>query len=266
MIRARDLTVTRRGRPLLEQVSLTLDPGTVTVVAGPNGAGKSTLLRLLSGDWTPDTGTIEINGRSILAWSLEEMARWRAVLPQHSALEFPFSVSEVVMLGRTPHSRGWDGPQDRDLVAQALARVEMDMLSDRQYPTLSGGERQRVHLARALAQIARIPPRPSPILLLDEPTAALDLAHRFQVMQIARQEANRGAVVMVILHDLNLAFGADQVILLDAGRLVAAGSPAEVFRVDILQAVFQARPLIWRSAEASHPVIAWEPLFPVPDA
>jgi iron complex transport system ATP-binding protein len=161
------------------------------------------------------------------------------VLPQDSTLSFPFIVSEVVLMGRTPHLRGAEGPRDYEIAAWALRAVEADHLRDRLYPTLSGGERQRVHLARILAQIWEAPADGSRYLLLDEPTTNLDLAHQQSVLRVVRRFASEGTGSLVILHDLNLAAQyADLIIMLKAGRVMASGSPVEVLTQAKIQQTF----------------------------
>lgn len=251
------ITVRRGGRALLDAASITLTPGRVTAVVGPNGAGKSTLLRVLSGELAPDAGSVSVQGRPLAAWPAAELARVRAVLPQESDLRFPFRVTEVVRLGRIPHPGGGDTLADHAIAAAALARVDLTPLADRLYPSLSGGEKQRVHLARALAQLQPAPPpppssfiphpsslRPPPssprVLLLDEPTAALDLAHQHSVLALARELAlGEGVAVLAILHDLNLVLAyADDLVVLSGGRVVASGPVEATLTPELVREVF----------------------------
>ncbi len=231
------VTVRRGGRPLLLEVSLEAAPGQVTAWVGPNGAGKSTLLKVASGEVAPDRGGVSLGGRALGRWGREEVARSRAVVPQHAALSFPFTVEEVVALGRLP----WRTPAavDRAAAQEALRRVGLEGRRGQRYTTLSGGERQRVHLARALAQLAGAS---SPLLLLDEPTASLDPAHALLVLEVARGVAAEGGAVVVILHELSLAAShADAVAVLHRGRCVAQGPPAEVLEPGLLASVFGLR-------------------------
>jgi iron complex transport system ATP-binding protein len=222
---------------LLADVSVSVVPGEVLAVVGPNGAGKSTLRKLLTGDLLPTQGEILMGGRPLGDWTILDRARVRAVLPQDASLSFPFTVNEVVLMGRTPHLRGSESSRDHEIAAAALEAVEAVHLRERLYPTLSGGERQRVHLARVLAQIWEDDgPR---YLLLDEPTANLDLAHQHVTLRVMRRFANEGVGAMVILHDLNLAAQyADRVVMLKAGRVVAEGAPAEVLTSAIVEHAF----------------------------
>src|SRR5262249_44991737 len=162
-----------------------------------------TLLRLLTGEYTPDTGNIRLNGRHLREYAADELARVRGYLPQQSSLEFDFTASEVVMLGRSPHSRSGDGKREQALVEQALALTGAGALADRFYTTLSGGEQQRVHLARVFVQIWQAPANGSRLLLLDEPTSSLDLGHQHSILGAVRRFAREGTAVIMVLHDLN---------------------------------------------------------------
>lgn len=235
-LEALELTVERERRRLLDGVNLTVNPGEVLVVVGANGAGKSTLLRCLAGELTPTRGEVRLNGQSLVQWPLRELARRRAVLPQSSPLNFPFTVLEVALMGRIPHG----GPATRDVPAamEALTLAEVAHLAGRRYTTLSGGERQRVQLARILTQLWE-PAREPRYLLLDEPTASLDLAHQHTTLALARHWSTRGTGVLVILHDLNLAAQyADRVAVLQHGRLLAVDHPRAVLEPVLIEQAF----------------------------
>ena len=238
MIRAESVAF-RIGRiHLLDGIDLAVAPERFTAVIGPNGAGKSTLLRCLCGEIAPASGRVTLDGTPISAWDLVALARRRAVLPQQVTLDFPLTAREVVMLGRGPHRGVADAAADRRAVDAALDAADVTVLADRSYPTLSGGEQQRVQFARALAQIHGTTSAPT-YLLLDEPTASLDLAHQSAVLRIARGLADAGTGVLAILHDLNQAARfADEVVLLRRGRVFAAGPPAQVLTAATVEAVF----------------------------
>lgn len=238
MIRAEALAYRIGRTPLLDGVDLTIAPCRLTAVIGPNGAGKSTLLRCLCGEIAPASGRITLDGTPIAAWDLVALARRRAVLPQQVTLDFPLTAREVVALGRGPHRGVADAAADRRAVDAALDAADVAALADRCYPTLSGGEQQRVQFARALAQIHGTASAPA-YLLLDEPTASLDLAHQSAVLRVARGLADTGTGVLAILHDLNQAARfADEVVLLRRGRVFAAGPPAGVLTAATVEAVF----------------------------
>jgi len=239
MLEARDVVVHAGGAELLRGVSVAVRPGEVVAVIGPNGAGKSTLLRVLSGDVAPRAGTVSMDGVALARLPILEQARRRAVLAQGAELTFGFTALQVALLGRSPHLGTTTARRDRGIARAALRRARVHHLASRSYLTLSGGERQRVMLARALAQIWEAPAHGARYLLLDEPTAALDLAQQHGALEVARAMAETGTGVLVILHDLNLAARhARRVLLIANGRAVAQGTPAEVLREAVLESVF----------------------------
>lgn len=241
MLEAARATFAVNGKRLVDAVDLKLQPGQVTAVVGPNGAGKSTLLRLLAGEVAPTSGTVHIDGRDLRSMGPGELARRRAVVPQATALSFPFTVLEVVLLGATVPGFAPAAPRALAAAANALCTVSLSGFAERPYTELSGGERQRVHIARALCQLATAHRRPgeSAALLLDEPTANLDLAHQSAVLGEARRQAGCGLAVLAILHDLNLAAAyADEIVLMSRGRIRARGKPAEMLHDDLLSEVY----------------------------
>ncbi|MFC8845974.1 MULTISPECIES: heme ABC transporter ATP-binding protein [unclassified Micromonospora] len=232
-IRAAGLRVERAGRPVLDQIDLAIRAGELHALVGPNGAGKSTLLAAVSGDLPAAAGTVEVDGRPLGEWSAVELAMRRAVLTQRHTLSFPFAVVDVVRMGRAPWAGRPEEAHDEAIVAETMRRCDVVRFAGRPFPTLSGGEQARAALARALAQRAGV-------LLLDEPTAALDLHHQELVMRIARDRADAGDAVVVVLHDLALAGAyADRMTLLADGRVRAAGAPATVLTTPLLSEVYQ---------------------------
>lgn len=232
---ATGISVSRGGVRVVTDVDLALSAGEVVAVAGPNGSGKSTIVGAIAGDLPIDAGAVVVDGEPLGSWTPTELAMRRAVLLQQTSVSFPFTVGEVVTMGRAP----WAGTSREDADAAAIARALDDAdvadLVDRPVTELSGGERARVALARVLAQ-------ESSILLLDEPTASLDIRHAELVMRVARARATAGAAVLVVVHDLGLASAhADRVILLDGGRVAANGSPVDVLRPDLLGAAYGTR-------------------------
>ncbi|MGX9889664.1 heme ABC transporter ATP-binding protein [Streptomyces sp. NPDC002276] len=227
---AEDLHVRLGRRTVLHGVSVPVRAGEVLALVGPNGAGKSTLLGALAADLPAAAGVVRIHGRPATEWSAAELALRRAVLPQSATLSFPFTVEEVVRMGRAPHATT---PAEDDLaVAEAMARAEVTDFALRPFSALSGGERARVALARVLAQRA-------PLVLLDEPTAALDLRHQELVLRLCRERAHAGDAVVVVLHDLALAAAyAHRVAILRAGRVAADGPPGDVFTEALLSDVY----------------------------
>lgn len=239
MLEARGVTLARGGRAVLADVSLALSPRELVALCGPNGAGKSSLFALLSGELHPERGTLTLDGRALAEFPAAALAAERAALEQAPSLSAPFTVRELVALGLAAVPRvDLDEPA---LVARAIAAAGVAALADRPADRLSGGERARAHLARVLAQLwAGRAAGGGRWLLLDEPTASLDIAHQLALMEAARAEAAAGAGVLVVLHDLNLAAAfADRVVLLHDGRIEAAGPPAAVFETDRLSRVYQ---------------------------
>jgi iron complex transport system ATP-binding protein len=222
------------GRSLLQAASAQFIAGQVTAVLGPNGAGKSTLMSLLTGQRQPTGGHVYLAGKALASYASADLARVRASVAQETQVAFEFTVREVVELGRYPHRRH-PGQRDVDLVLQAMQATAVEHLQHRALNTLSGGEKARVHLARALAQVWE------PVtgvagdssvrwLLLDEPTAALDLQHQHRMLQLVRAWATaQGVGVVAVLHDLNLALRyADRCVVLQGGQVVGSGATADV--------------------------------------
>ncbi len=252
MVRVDNLRVLRGQDVVLDGISLALQPGEVLGVLGPNGAGKSTLLGALCGELAVQQGQVWLHDRPLADWPGPERARCLAVLPQASTLGFAFRVEEVVGMGRLPHDSGL--ARDGEIIEAALQAADALHLRGRSYLALSGGERQRVHLARVLAQLW--PGEPGTTLLLDEPTSALDPLHQHVTLQAVRAFADRGAAVLVILHDLNLAARyCDRILLLQQGRAVALDTPGKVLRPDVLQTVFGLEVLVQAHPERGHPLI-----------
>ncbi|MCK6629244.1 MAG: heme ABC transporter ATP-binding protein [Anaerolineae bacterium] len=247
-------------KTLLQNISLTVEPGQVVAVVGPNGAGKSTLLKILSGDLRPGMGKVLLQGNPLAAWPLRERARMRAVLPQQSRLQFPFTTLEVALMGRMPHTSGREGQRDYEIARAALAAADVLHLAGRLYPTLSGGEQQRAQLARVLAQIWEAPPQGRRYLLLDEPTTSLDLAHQHDTLHLARDFARQGVGVLTILHDLNLAAQyADRVLMLRSGRQIAWGPPPQVLTPPLIQAAFDIAVTVLPHPQLGCPLVVSTP-------
>jgi len=220
------------GHRILSNIDLAVAPGEVVALVGPNGAGKSTLLAAISGDVPTDTGSIEIAGRALADYRHLELARERAVLTQDNQLSFPFTVSQVVAMGRSPWTRTDRFDEDEVAIAEAMLAMDIEHLADRRFTSLSGGEKARVSLARVLAQR-------TPIVMLDEPTAALDLRHQEDVMRAVRTLASAGTAVLVVVHDLSLAAAyADRVAIIAQGTLIAAGSPEQVLTAAQVSSVY----------------------------
>ncbi|GAA2065763.1 heme ABC transporter ATP-binding protein [Williamsia deligens] len=226
------LTVSRGGTPVLSDVDLTVGAGELLCVVGPNGAGKSTLIAAMAGSLTVDSGTVALEGDDVTALSPVEQARRRAILPQDHVVGGAFTCREVVQMARYPWNRTDRNADDDDAVAEALARCDVEAFADRPFATLSGGERARVALARVLAQR-------TPVLILDEPTAAMDPHFAEAVMGIVSARRDDGCAVVAVVHDLGIAAAySDSVAVLARGRLIAHGTPESTLTAALLSDVY----------------------------
>jgi iron complex transport system ATP-binding protein len=232
---------------LLDQVDLRLMPGEMVAIVGPNGAGKSTLLRLLSADLRPTRGAVKLGGCDISSYTPSQLALRRAMLSQHVSVSFPFTVEEIVRMGRGNQSHALS----QALVDAAIDEVDLHHFRHRELPTLSGGEQQRAHFARVLVQLACGEAVHGPgVLLLDEPTSSLDLRHQIALVEVARRRAQAGTTVVAVLHDLNLAVCfADRIVVLHRGRVAAEGAPIDTITGDVLRSVFGIDVVVERTAD-----------------
>lgn len=243
-VRLEDVRFAYRDRRVLDSVSLDVERGERFGLLGPTGSGKSTLVRLLSGVLRPSAGRISLGGEDLASYSPAELARRVAVVPQETALDFPFSVLEVVLMGRAPHLGGFGFEGDRDVEAakRAMARAGVADLADRFFHELSGGEKQRVVIARALAQ------EPD-VLLLDEPTTFLDIRHVVEIFDLLSMlSEQQGMTLVVVLHDLNLAaLYLQRLAFLKRGRLYACGPPDEVMTYRTIREVYETDVYVHRN-------------------
>lgn len=242
-LEARDLGFGYGAETVIEGLSLALEAGEMLGVIGPNGSGKSTLIRLLSGVLRPRAGSIELFGRPLSSYSRREVARLLTVVPQETSIEFPYSVMEVVLMGRSPQLGGFafEGDADVEVARAAMRRTGVEHLARRSIHELSGGERQRVILARSLAQEA-------PVMLLDEPAAFLDIRHEVEIYDLLDDLRHEGKSILTVLHDLNLAaLYCDRVALVRAGRIVRLGTPEEVITYAAITAVYETEVYVDRN-------------------
>ncbi|MDT9689279.1 ABC transporter ATP-binding protein [Streptomyces sp. P9(2023)] len=251
-LRTRDLSYGTR----LHGVDLTARPGETVGLVGPNGSGKTTLLRCVYGTLAPTAGRILLDGDDLAALGPKARARRIATVPQDGSTEFELTVHELVALGRSPHKRFWEGDTaaDRTRAEAALARVGIAELADRPYPTLSGGERQRALVARALVQDPAL-------LVLDEPTNHLDIRYQLEVLSLVR---HLGTTNLLALHDLNLAAAyCDRLYVLERGRVIAEGAPAEVLTPALLRAVYGVEAEVIPHPRTGTPTVFYLPGPPV---
>ncbi|MFB6218239.1 MAG: heme ABC transporter ATP-binding protein [Halobacteriaceae archaeon] len=251
------VTVDLGDQRALDGVSATVEAGRFVGLVGPNGAGKTTLLRTVTGALAPDAGTVRVRGVDVGALSSRAASRLVAAVPQDTSLAFEFDVRDVVAMGRTPYRDRLGGASgaDREAVDEALDRTDTAALAERSVGEVSGGERQRVLLARALAQ-------ETPVLLLDEPTASLDINHQVHTLELVADLAGEGRTVVAAIHDLNLAAHyCDELLLLADGAVRAAGAPEAVLTESNLEAAFGTRAVVTR-----HPVTGSTYVTALPDA
>jgi len=228
------VSLAQGGRAVLVDASLALAFGEVLVLAGRNGAGKTTLLRIATGIAAPSAGSVRLEGRALAELPRREIARTLALVPQDTSVPFPFTVEEIVLLGRAPHlsALGFESREDRRIAGACMERLGIGALAQRSIQELSGGERQLAMIARALAQTPRI-------LLLDEPAAHLDLAHRLALEELLRSLAREGKAALLVSHDLaGAARVADRIALLAGGRVLACGAPRDVLRAELMREAF----------------------------
>jgi|SRR6185503_4722796 iron complex transport system ATP-binding protein len=242
MLEASNVTINYGARTAVADVSLRVVPAEIVAIVGANGAGKSSLLRALNGTIQPAHGSVLLDGKPLSAYSRRAVGRRIAVVAQEAMLAFPVSVMEYVLGGRYAWSAGvwgWESERDLEIANEVLRETELDDFSARLMNELSGGERQRAVLARALATAAGI-------LLLDEPTANLDLAHQAAMLRLVRGRCDKnGTAAVIVTHDINLAAEfADSVVLLKNGRMVAAGNPHAVLTEELLAEVLDIKVLV----------------------
>ena len=257
------LTVTRLSlnagkKRLLHDVSFDCEPGTITAIMGPNGAGKTSLLKVLANEHRNFQGAVDVNHLPLLEWPNEQRAKFIGVLPQYSTLTFPFTVAEVVSLGRIAHTSS--AKNNARIVQQSLAAVAATSLSDRLYIELSGGEKQRVQLARVMAQIWEpvviAGKELTRFLILDEPSSAFDLAHQQMLKTQVSEFARNGVTVIIVVHDFNLCSAlADQLLLLRDGGLYARGTPEQLIQPETIESVFEVPAQVVTNPKDGSPLV-----------
>lgn len=257
MIQAKNITVDIGGKTLVNNVSMNLEPGKLSVILGKNGAGKSTFLQTLTGDIKPKSGEIFFEGVNLNNMTPIGLARKRAVMMQNLHLSFSFSALEVVMIGRSLHSGGFETENDWKIALECMRQSGVEHLAERRFPTLSGGEKQRVQFARMLAQLwNRIEQNEPCCLMLDEPLSSLDLSYQHSMMNLLRQLSRKNVAVLMILHDLNLAAQyADVINVLKDGSTCALGTPDEIFKSEIIETAFDCPVHIMRHPHRHCPMI-----------
>ena len=252
MLVGRNITLRVGSKELISDISASFAPGGLHLIVGPNGAGKSTLVKVLARLLRPQTGTVEYEGADVGHASDAELAKRRAVLSQAIEIAFPLTVREVVMMGRYPHFSGRPGPTDEQIVDEVMQHFDVTEFKDRYYQTLSGGEQQRVNFARVLVQLWVRSAGSCRYLFLDEPLTFLDIRHQIDFMKRIRSFTKDADVVTVgVVHDLNLAARfADQILMLNGGRIVAYGTPSEVLTTEQIRQVFGVEPTMVQTEDS----------------
>ena len=236
MLLAQNISYKVGRKSIVSDCSLVIHPGEFTAIVGPNGAGKTSLLRVLSHESTRYEGNVTFNGKNITKIKSRELSALRAVLPQHTTVNFPFAIEQIIEIGRYPHRT--TRIENERIISEVLELTGLSSFRGRAYQTLSGGEQQRVQLARVITQIWDQTDFPK-YLLLDEPTSSMDMAHQHTLLELAKNLCNRNIGVLAILHDLNLAAQyADNVLFLKAGATVAQGSVHDVMTEEIIEKTF----------------------------
>ncbi len=255
-IDVQNLSYSYGNRPVLKDLSFSIQKGLFFIVIGPNGSWKTTLMKAISGIEMPKKGNVKILGLPLQRYTRKALAQSIAFVPQTAPMDFPFTVTEVILMGRAPHQGILGLKQDKDLTVakQAMVFTGVEHLADRKLNQLSGGERQRVFIARAICQEPQI-------ILLDEPTASLDLAHQIRIMDLMEQlKSENGITVVMVSHDVNLAamYG-ERLILMKEGRIVKLGTPDEVLTYPILEDVYDCTLLVDKSPFGIYPRITLVP-------
>ncbi len=256
MLEVHDITYHIGNAKILRGISAQFHAGVLSVIVGPNGSGKSTLLKIMSGENNPSTGNVHYASKPIESMSHRDRARSRAVLSQRTELTFPLTVSEIVMMGRYPHFLVKPSHEDYEICEAALERMGAIELGARNYLTLSGGEQQIVQFARILAQIWGNKNEEAKYLLLDEPTTFLDLKHQHQFLHIALELASEGAVVVAVIHDINLAAQyAGFILAIESGTVLASGTPHDVVQVETINALYHINSTVLRHEGMQFPIV-----------
>ncbi|MFP4650705.1 MAG: ABC transporter ATP-binding protein [Desulfobacterales bacterium] len=249
-VKAEEISAGYGQEPVVRQVSFSVKSGECFIIIGPNGSGKTTLMKIIAGLHRTDSGNIFIAGRPLSSCRRSDLARKMAFVPQQVPMDFPFMVRDVVLFGRSPHlgTFGLESEKDRTISDQAMEFTGVDHLADRRIDQLSGGERQRVFIARAICQEPQI-------MLLDEPTAALDISHQLRVMDLMeKMKSEKRITVIMVSHDVNLAaMYADTLLLINRGRIVESGSPASVLTYKTLEEAYGCPLLVDESPLGSMP-------------
>lgn len=261
MLKTNSISYSIGGKQILRNVSMEFTPGTFNMILGPNGSGKSTFLKVFSGELQPSPGEIFYNGVHINQISKQALAKYRAVMSQQPDLNFPLTVEEVVMMGRYPHFGINPTKKDILICEEVMAKLAIAPFKHRDYLTLSGGEKQRVHFARVLTQVWEKPADGNyRYLILDEPLGSLDIRYQQEFLQIAREFCDQSTVLVMIIHDLNLAIQyADKLFFMKEGELAAAGNPLDILSPALIETVFSVNTTFLQNPLNGLPIVLFSP-------
>ncbi len=255
-VEIKSLSFSYTDNELLKNLSFSVPEGEFFIIIGPNGSGKTTLMKIIAGILKPKKGKLRILDRPLKDYTRKELAKTIALVPQMAVLDFPFTVTELVLMGRSPHLNmlGFEQEKDLEIAGNAMALTDIEHLAHRPLDQLSGGECQRVFIARAICQEPKI-------ILLDEPTASLDLAHQVKVMDLMEKlKKEIGFTVIIVSHDVNLAaMYSDRLLLLKAGEIVGLGQPNSVLTFKALEEVYNCTLLVDQSPVGSFPRVTLVP-------
>ncbi len=255
MLRINNISYNVQDRNLVQQVTAVMKPGALTALMGSNGAGKSTLLKIISGELKPSSGEVTWQERPLKSWDLKELAKTRAVLRQQYNMQLPFSVFDIIAMGRYPHYRNKLSDRCREVIAKVATYTGVEHLIKRDYLTLSGGEQQRVQLARVLAQVWDTP-SDHKLILLDEPVSALDIHYQHQLLSLVKGLTQANFTVIAVLHDLNLAMQyADDVLLLKQGRTIHFAAKEEALNAGHIYETFGVKAALHKASDYPHSFI-----------
>jgi iron complex transport system ATP-binding protein len=258
MINIKDICLNIQGKSILRNVSTEFKAGHLNVLLGPNGSGKSSLLKIFSGALAPSSGQVLYNGRPLTLINTGELAKFRSVMSQSPELNFPFTVEEVVMMGRYPHFSMKPTVKDTRIVDHLIDKLQLADFRDRDYQTLSGGEKQRVHFARLLSQVEDVPNDITRYIFLDEPLNNLDIRYQHDFLTEIKRYCNSNTVVVAIVHDLNLALQfADQLFFLKQGKMVCTGEPLRMVTTSLIKEVFDVDTQLLQNPLTGRPVILY---------
>lgn len=240
MVKLHEIGFEAGSKKILRNISGDFEPGKINMILGPNGSGKSSLMKIMAGNRIHHQGTVHYQDQLLSAAAIRQLARYRAVLGQQPELSFPMTVMEVVMMGRYPHFSVRPSGKDYKICHEALHKMGLEALADRNYLSLSGGEKQRVQFARVLAQLWDCPPSQHRYLFLDEPLNNLDIRYQQEFLHICRSFCNEHSTIIAIIHDINLAFQyGEEIWVLKEGELVARGVPSSVLTASLIRQVFE---------------------------